>query len=101
MDDDAERVQAARKAREEQLRRVPLQKSDPTKWPSHIREIGLEELGSLGVDTEGRLYWDGKPVVTESRVSLEGWTFFFLAITAIGTFGYFLLEIARSASWVN
>lgn len=29
--------------------------------------------GSLGIDTEGRLYWNGMPVVTEQKMVLAWW----------------------------
>lgn len=47
-------------AREEELKQVPpLKKST---WPRGVRGIAIEEAGLLGVDNDGRLYWDGKPV---------------------------------------
>lgn len=35
--------------------------------------ITLEQLDRLGVDESGKLYWDGKPVVTEEKISLQWW----------------------------
>ena len=31
-------------------------------WPEGVRGVSLEELDVLGVDRQGRLYWDGIPV---------------------------------------
>jgi len=44
------------------LRRVPHQTIDKSKWPSTVRPISTSEGDGLGIDVDGRLYWNGKPV---------------------------------------
>jgi hypothetical protein len=63
----AARVARENTQREEQLRRVPLQKIDMSKWPTNVRQIALAEAGGLGIDSDGRLYWNGKPVEIVGR----------------------------------
>ena len=52
-------------------------KSTPEKpvdanWPPGVKGISFKELSLLGVDEANRLHWDGKPVITESRLGLTG-----------------------------
>ncbi len=35
-----------------------------------VHTIQINELGDLGVDDEGLLFWKGAPVVTDQRVTL-------------------------------
>lgn len=46
-------------------------------------ENGVE--GEFGIDDDGKLYWNGKPVVTESKVTLEWWVSLSAILAAIGT----------------
>lgn len=76
----AARVERANKKREEELKQIPLQEIDDSKWPSHVRQIALSEAGGLGVDSSGRLYWNGKPVeIVGRRIDLT-WTQLAVAI---------------------
>jgi hypothetical protein len=61
---EAERAERERKnrEREEELKRVPLQTIDKSKWPANVRQIAMSETGGLGVDRDGRLHWNGRPV---------------------------------------
>ena len=47
--------------------------SAPTHWPLGVRPISVEGLSSLGVGDDGRVYWDGKVIVTEKRITLSFW----------------------------
>ncbi len=42
-------------------------------WPSDVRPISLETLSFLGVDPDGNLYWNGKPVEVRKSLSLTVW----------------------------
>jgi len=53
--------------REDQLRRIPLQEIDTSKWPRGVRPIAIAETGGLGIDAGGRLHWNGKPVEIVGR----------------------------------
>jgi hypothetical protein len=37
------------------------------------RTVGVKDLNRLSVSDDGRLYWDGKPVVVRRRVQLSPW----------------------------
>jgi hypothetical protein len=77
--------------REAELRRVPLQKIDKRKWPANVRPIGMGEADGLGIDDNGRLHWDGKPVeIVGQRLDLT-WTQTIIAVlvaifTAVAAF---------------
>ena len=76
---------AARLARQnaervEEMVRVPLQEIDKSAWPRHVRPIAISETGGLGIDPDGRLYWNGKPVeIVGSCIDLT-WGQFWLAV---------------------
>ena len=46
---------------------------DVTTWPEGVRKISLDELDNFGLDAEGRLYFDGRPVEIRRGVSLTFW----------------------------
>ncbi len=79
--------------RDEELRAIPLQKIDKSKWPRTVRPIGSDELDGLGVDRDGRLYWNGKPVeiigrrldLTRTQAAVAIAVAIFTGIAAIGT----------------
>jgi hypothetical protein len=48
--------------REQELKEVPHRPADQSTWPKGIRTISIDEVGALGVDAKGELYWHGKPV---------------------------------------
>ena len=69
-----------------EIRETPLIRVDRSKWPKGVRRIGLEELDGLGVDRDGRLYWDGKPVeIIGRRLDLTRSQFAVAVIVAIAT----------------
>jgi len=45
------------------------QSPDPTSWPLGVRGITFDEVGGLGLDDDGQLYWHGKPVEQKSGLS--------------------------------
>lgn len=75
--------------------------SDKSEWPAGVQPISWENIGRLGVGSDNRLYWDGKPVVTRSRLGLTTWQKFGAGVTviaaALGGF-YALLQII---DWFN
>lgn len=67
METDEERIQRERKnaEREDELKRVPHRPDeiiDKKRWPRNVRATSTKELDGLGIDNDGRLYWNGKPV---------------------------------------
>ena len=39
-------------------------------WPEGVRPIPPDGMDRVGIDAEGRLHWDGKPMEIRKRVSL-------------------------------
>ena len=73
-EDDAERRKRQNEEREDELRRVPLQTIDKSKWPTNVRPIAMAETSGLGIDPDGRLHWNGKPVeMIGRRLDLTKW----------------------------
>ena len=46
---------------------------DPENWPAGVEQIGLEDLGRLGINKDDQLFWDGRRI--EVRQSLALTTF--------------------------
>jgi hypothetical protein len=90
---DAERIERQKRERAEELKRVPPQKVDKSKWPADVRPISLEETDGLGIDPSGRLHWNGKPVeivgqrldLTRAQMGFAIAVAFFTAIAALAT----------------
>jgi hypothetical protein len=88
----ADRLERQNRDREEELRRIPHQTIDKSKWPKTIRPISTSESDGLGIDADGRLYWNGKPVeIIGRRIDLT-WGQFWIALvvaafTALGALG--------------
>lgn len=71
METDQERIRRQNAEREDELKRIPPQKIDKSRWPRHVRPISMGEADGLGIDNEGRLHWNGKPVeIIGRRVDL-------------------------------
>jgi hypothetical protein len=72
--------------REEEISRIPFQKINQSKWPRNVRPIAMGEADGLGIDKDGRLYWDGKPVeIISQRLDLTKAQTFIAASVAIFT----------------
>ena len=74
-DEAAKRRERERQERDGDLARVPLRATfDKSKWPKDVRTIAWKEIDGLGVDSTGRLHWDGKPVeIIGQRLDLTWW----------------------------
>ena len=46
-------------------------KTDPMTWPKGVTGISFANIARLGVGEDDRLYWDGRPVLTERRFRLS------------------------------
>ncbi|MFC3440760.1 hypothetical protein ACFOKF_06020 [Sphingobium rhizovicinum] len=42
-------------------------------WPDTVWSIGINRLDLLGVDDDGNLYWNGKPIEVRKSVALSLW----------------------------
>jgi hypothetical protein len=40
---------------------------DRSKWPEEVESVDVDSINRLGIDQQGRLYWNGVPVVTSYR----------------------------------
>jgi hypothetical protein len=88
----ASRLERQNRDREEELQRIPHQTIDKSTWPKTIRPISLSESDGLGIDADGRLHWNGKPVEIIGRRLDLTWTQAWIAIivaifTIIGAIG--------------
>ncbi len=66
-EEERERRERANKKRERELQETPIQVIDESKWPRGVRQIAMSETGGLGIDRDGGLYWNGKPVEIVGR----------------------------------
>jgi hypothetical protein len=55
----------------------------PAGWPKDVRPISMEGAALLGVDPDGKLYWAGEPVRTESRLNLTNAQTVIALLTAV------------------
>lgn len=53
---------------------------------SKARMVTMRELGLLGVDSDNQLYWEGKPVKIEKKISLNWFQGVLATLTAVGAF---------------
>lgn len=50
---------------------------------THQTDSGV--TGELGIDEDGRLYWNGQPVITEQRVKLDWWVNISIIVGGVAT----------------
>lgn len=77
---------------------------DASRLPAGVRPITLDELDRLGISSDGRLYWDGRPVEVKQRLALTFWQKVMSAIVAVaavvGGFGGAAQGIAVGHDWL-
>ncbi len=91
-EEQAKREHEARE-REEELKAIPFQKIDKSKWLKTVRQIALDEADGLGIDRDGRLHWNGKPVeiigrrldLSNTQAGVAIAIMIFTGIAALGT----------------
>jgi hypothetical protein len=71
--------------REQELKDVPHRPAEKSTWPKGIREISIEEVGALGTDAKGELYWHGKPVEIRRPLDLTWWQNLVAITVAVAT----------------
>jgi hypothetical protein len=82
---DEERLRRDR-ATAERARELEEVLTDKSKWPKGVRQIAMTETGGLGIDRDGRLYWNGKPVeIVGRRLDLTAAQFALAIIVAFAT----------------
>lgn len=52
-------------------------------WPEGVEQVGLEDLGRLGINRDDQLFWDGRRIEVRRSLNLTG---FQKIITGIVTF---------------
>jgi hypothetical protein len=98
------RVERQNKERADELQRIPHQTIDKSKWPNTVRPISTSEADGLGIDADGRLHWNGKPVeIIGRRIDLT-WGQFWIAVavavfTALSALGAMAQGSAAYHDW--
>jgi len=49
----------------------------------YSNDNGVE--GSLGIDEHGKLYWNGKVIVTEQKITLQWWVNLSIIVASVST----------------
>lgn len=62
---------------------------------SDVKTITLDQLDRLGVDAQNKLYWDGKPLVTEERIVLARWVNVAVFAGSVSTLVVAIVEVLR------
>lgn len=63
-------------------------------WPDDVQKMTLEHLDRLGVHKDtNALHWDGKEVVTTSKVRLGQLELWFAGAATAATVGMFILSL--------
>lgn len=62
---------------------------------ARFRTISQNDLDRLGIDDANKLYWDGKPLVTEERIVLARWVNVAVCVGAGATAIIALVELLR------
>lgn len=60
-----------------------------------IKTITIKQLDRLGIDGQNKLYWDGKPLVTEERIVLARWVNVSVVIGSASTLLIAVVEALR------
>jgi hypothetical protein len=87
----------------ERMRLNKISKEPPPKhwnWPKDVRPISMEGLTLFGIKPDAnKLYWDGKEVVVRDALHFEWPERLFAFLVAVGTFGYFIMELGKLLKW--
>jgi hypothetical protein len=62
---------------------------------SEVKTIRIDDLDRLGVDETNKLYWDGKPLVTEERIVLARWVNVAVVVGSLAAFLTAIVEILK------
>ncbi len=53
------------------LEEIPMRKARPGSWPSHVRQLSIDEMDGLGVDQDANIYWHGELIQVRKRIQLR------------------------------
>ncbi len=79
-------------------------KSDMAKWPSVVKAISIDMMAYIGLDDNGNLYWNGKPIEVRKTFDLKWWQVLLAIMTALGAMLSGLVAFFRLAldmCWVS
>lgn len=83
-----------------EIRKYKLSDIRPDDWPDGVRAISMKGLGLFGIHQHsGRLFFDGKEVLTRNKVRLGTFERWIASFAALGTFGNFIVGVGRAAGW--
>ncbi len=68
---------------------------------NRINPITIGELEKLAVDKNNKLYWDGRPIVTEEKIKLQGWVNVSIIICSFSTLIYTIIEVLKFIGYEN
>ena len=78
------------------IRSIRFSTERPSEWPDGVFAISMEGATLLGVhEKSGKLYWDGKEVVTRSLIRFGTFERWAAGFAATGTFGTFVMHVGR------
>jgi hypothetical protein len=84
----------------DRLRRRGASNERPDHWPPGVYQLSIDGMSLMGVHEDtGQLYWEGKEIVTKRVVSLRWYELTLLTLVAVGTIGYFFIELGRVLKW--
>lgn len=64
-------------------------------WPPNVQSISQDGLSYIGVDEEGRLYWDGRKLATSRELKLTGRQGFWALVGVAAAVVLALVELLR------
>ena len=83
-----------------EVRANRFSKERPDDWPEGVFAVSIKGVALLGVhEKSGRLYWDGKELVTRPKIRLGTLELWIVGIAAAGTFGSFMVEAGKVLGW--
>jgi len=56
---------------------------DPATWPPGVEQIGLEDLGRLGINKNDQLFWDGRRIEVRQSLALTGFQKVIAGVAAV------------------
>lgn len=60
-------------------------------YPIFSQDLDSGTTGEFGIGEDGQAYWNGKPIVTQEKVVLQGWVSVAIILTALAAIGQVIL----------
>jgi hypothetical protein len=84
------------------IRQYRLSEERPPEWPEGVYGVSIKGIGLLGIhEKSGKLYWDGREIVTRSVIRLGTVELWIGGIAAVGTFGAFVVSAGHAFRFWN